>query len=391
MSRHNMPWDEWVPGVLSYRQIEELIKEDLFNQHENEDLKGELDHSSIDLTLTNECYELLLGSVKPFGKSYLSKIKRMKLATKYEPDSDGIFLLKPRTTYLFKLQERIPLLRGECIYGQATAKSTIGRMDVLARLIVDGMQTYEEFIPSLIGNGDMYIEITPMTFNVKVKQGVSLNQLRLFKGAPQDCEIRSTALYRTVITNSKSNDGSLSLDARQIKVESKKASVFRTIDIKEESSPVELWGKYHTDPHQYLESVLCDRFDRIPITPGRFHIMRSYEKIAVPKGIAVYCRAIDETIGEMRIHYAGFAHPFFGYKNPEEIRGLPKPAGTPLVFEVRGHDVKVSLMHREKMARLIFYRMSEDASLQSKSISDSDPYQHQSLQLSKFFKKWSDK
>lgn len=29
-------------------------------------------------------------------------------------------------------------------------------------------------------------------------------------------------------------------------------------------------------------------------------------------GVAVYCRPSDETIGEMRIHYAGFVHPGFG-------------------------------------------------------------------------------
>ncbi|HEV7165720.1 MAG TPA: 2'-deoxycytidine 5'-triphosphate deaminase [Gammaproteobacteria bacterium] len=389
MSKTDMPWDEWVPGALSYRQIQELINEDLFNQHD--EFKGELDHSSIDLTLSSECYELPHGSVKPFGSRYLNRVKRMGLAVKYKPDKEGIFLLKQRNTYLFKLQERIPLLRSTCIYGQATAKSTVGRMDVLARLIVDGMQTYEEFLPAEIGNGDMYIEITPMTFNVRVKQGISLNQIRLFKGTPQDCEIRSTAIYNTVITNTESTDGSLSLDTSTVTIEKSKVSVFRTVEMKPESPAIDLWQKHHADPHLYWEFVEGNKHKRIEIAPTRFHIMRSYERIAVPKGIAVYCRASDETIGEMRIHYAGFAHPYFGYKNGENAQSKPEPVGTPLVFEVRGHDVKVSLMHREKMARLIFYRMSEDANLESKPIKDDDAYQHQSLQLSKCFKNWSEK
>jgi hypothetical protein len=42
----------------------------------------------------------------------------------------------------------------------------------------------------------------------------------------------------------------------------------------------------------------------------------------------------------------------------------------------------------EKMARLVFYRMSEDANTEDKPIDDQDPYQHQDLQLSKFFKAW---
>ena len=35
-------------------------------------------------------------------------------------------------------------------YGQATAKSSVGRLDVLARLIVDGMDHYEAFHPQAI-------------------------------------------------------------------------------------------------------------------------------------------------------------------------------------------------------------------------------------------------
>jgi dCTP deaminase len=77
------------------------------------------------------------------------------------------------------------------------------------------------------------------------------------------------------------------------------------------------------------------------------------EHISLSGEIAVYCRAIDETIGEMRIHYAGFVHPLFGRERKD------RKHGTPLIFEVRGHDVGVTLTDGEKMARLTFYRMSE--------------------------------
>jgi deoxycytidine triphosphate deaminase len=121
----------------------------------------------------------------------------------------------------------------------------------------------------------------------------------------------------------------------------------------------------------------------IVLRKNAFHILRSKERISLPGGIAVYCRAIDETIGEMRIHYAGFAHPFFGRERKD------KRTGTPLIFEVRGHDVKVTLTDGEKMARLIFYRMSEDCK------APRDPkkrrksgYEDQTLKLSGFFTLW---
>lgn len=381
------PWSEWIPGALSWRQVKCLADEGLIQDHID---SKKIDHSSFDLTLANECYELPSGSVKPFGEGYLHDIKKMKLATPYKPDAKGEYFLYKKKTYLFRLNERIPLFKGKNFYGQATAKSSIGRMDVLARLVVDGMHTYEEFSPNDIGTGEMYLEITPMTFNVKIKPGSSLSQLRLFKGPPSDCEIESEDLYNTVIVNDESKDGTLSLDTSTVPISGTPTSAFCSKEMDGDGNAIQLWDAKHTNPSIHWTLLPQDENERIPIKSSKFFIMRSFERIAVPKGIAVYCRAIDETIGEMRIHYAGFAHPYFGYAKTDDPK-LPKPAGTPLVFEVRGHDVDVSLMHREKMARLVFYRMSEDANLEDKDIDDEDPYQHQDLQLSKFFEPWPTK
>jgi len=77
----------------------------------------------------------------------------------------------------------------------------------------------------------------------------------------------------------------------------------------------------------------------------------------------------------MRIHYAGFVHPKFGYQRADGFEG------TPLIFEVKGHDFNVTLTNEEVMARLTFYRMSQDSDVES-------TYGKQTLQLSKFFKPW---
>lgn len=123
------------------------------------------------------------------------------------------------------------------------------------------------------------------------------------------------------------------------------------------------------------------------IEKDKFYLLRSKEKISVPPGIAIYCRASDETIGEMRIHYAGFAHPYFGYERNDGVEG------TPLIFEVRGHQVNVTLTDGEKMANLTFYRMSKDGEKEESKNGEKkeSSYQKQSLQLSKFFAPWPDK
>ena len=55
-------------------------------------------------------------------------------------------------TYIFKLNERLESGLSEIgVHGQATAKSSVGRVDVLTRLIVDGMVTYEITASSSLG------------------------------------------------------------------------------------------------------------------------------------------------------------------------------------------------------------------------------------------------
>ena len=142
-------------------------------------------------------------------------------------------------------------------------------------------------------------------------------------------------------------------------------------------------------PWHHWKFEVADKSGRVRIQKDRFYIIRSREKIHLPKGIAVYCRASDETIGEMRIHYAGFVHPFFGFERTDGARG------TPLIFEVRGHDINVSLRDKEKMAMLEFYRMSEDAKEEKPTKKKPEKkemnYGSQTLQLSKFFASWPKK
>lgn len=377
------PWKSWVPGVLSKRQLSELCHEGYIDKVDGLGSEsGPVDYSAIDLTLTDEGYRMTKGSVKPFGDRYLRQIESQGLIEKLQADGDGGFLLNRAHTYLFKLKEEIKFKREARLFGQATAKSTIGRMDVLARLIVDGADRYESFDPEALGrgSGDMYVEITPMTFNVRVKAGISLSQLRIFRGDPKDSEIRGEEVYEPILHGMRqSADGSLSVDLEPTSIHGHEVCAFWAKGMEKEDKPIDLWQHEERAkplPCDYWKFLKADEHARIKIEKNHFYIIRSKEKISLPESIAVYCRASDETIGEMRIHYAGFVHPFFG-KDRED-----GAFGTPLIFEVRGHDVDVSLRDGETMAQLTFYRMSE--SCESGEVS----YNEQTLQLSKIFAPW---
>jgi len=324
---------------------------------------------------------MLQGSVKPASNEpYSVTLRNTTLAEIVKFGEDDVLTLDRQNTYVFKLAERLyPELSNIGIYGQATAKSSVGRVDVLARLIVDGMDQYESFSAESLKSrsGDMYLEVTPYTFRVNVKIGKSLSQLRLFYGEPKSVEVSGKAICCTVFKGSTASDASLSVDLENTTIYGAQAAAFCAVK-NSNDEPIDLWsekGKVQADPRKYWELVKADRKGRLTIKNDRFYILRSKEKIRVPEGIAIYCRASDETIGEMRIHYAGFVHPWFGVRDDEE-------KGTPLIFEVRGHQVDVSLRHGERLANLTLYRMSENAG------SDKSPYGKQTLKLSSFFSEW---
>jgi dCTP deaminase len=382
------PWKDWIPGVLSKEQIQELCAdgriENVVNWNSDDEDKNPIDYSAIDLTLTDEGYLLTKGSVKPFGDRYIHFNKSNGLVERLPRGED--YELKRSNTYLFKLREKLSFTdpKEAKIYGQATAKSTIGRMDVLARLIVDGMDVYEGFNPDGLakGSGEMYLEITPMTFHVRVKEGISLSQLRLFRGKPENAEIKGEEVYEPLLhcKDGGEMDGSLSVDLQGTQISKNNVCAFCANPMGEGDEPINLWEREHYEPHQYWKFKTIDENGRLKIDKTHFfYILRSKELISLPDNVAVYCRAIDEAIGEMRIHYAGFVHPFFG-----KGRDTDDSLGTCLIFEVRGHDVDVSLKDGEKMARLTFYHLSRPCKRGKSS------YNEQTLQLSKIFADWPD-
>lgn len=395
-------WDDWVPGVLSRSQ--------LIRMHEEEYLTGvqierneDVDHSSIDLHLTDDGFHLPRGSFKPYrGKQFLDELLERGLATPIFPDGDGHFRLRRRETYLFALREGLnfdeEVIRQKIFYAQATAKSTIGRVDVLARLIVDGMDHYERFVPdadgktSIIGPTKMYVEITPISFQVLVKSGLAITQLRLFLGHPSNCLIPTGPdVVRACFANPDlSNDATLSVDLSPTKVSGVEACGYCAKKDSRGLDPIPLWKPEEGghDPFRWW-SVVQSHDGMCDIDVDRFHILRSQERLTLPSGVAVYAKATDEEIGEMRIHYAGFVHPNFGTLRHDD------KDGTPLIFEVRCHNLRVILRSGEILARLQFYRMSKDEGLskidKEKILKVQDnPYSIQELNLSKIFSpEWS--
>ena len=263
-------------------------------------------------------------------------------------------------------------------------------MAVLTRLMANKCASFDT-IDKESYEGSVYLEVTPITFPIRVQKGEALAQLRLFLGSPQWSELKPKELplygamilkedgqpkteNLTAVTVNLAPDKNLARNEEIIAFGTKKKE-----EIKEKGLVVNLTkGEESHDPKEFWQPESGNRQGTLKIVPERFYILRSKERFKLPPDVAVYCHAISETLGELRIHYAGFVHPGFG---------LREDCGTPIIFEVRGHNIQVILRDGETLARIEFYRMSKpcrgECLEQKKS-----PYEGQELRLSKYFKDW---
>ncbi len=116
------------------------------------------------------------------------------------------------------------------------------------------------------------------------------------------------------------------------------------------------------------------------LNPGDFYILASKEKIRVPPEFAAEMIPYDSSVGEFRIHYAGFFDPGFGYSMTGQF------PGTRAVLEVRSHEVPFLMEDGQIVGRLV-YEYLTDAPQKLYGSDLNSNYQQQTLALSKHFKR----
>ena len=83
-------------------------------------------------------------------------------------------MLEKGIVYLAPLLEHLDLRPS--LSGAANPKSSTGRLDIFSRLIVDGSEAFDE-VP-LNYRGRLWLEISPRSFSVRVREGSRLCQIR---------------------------------------------------------------------------------------------------------------------------------------------------------------------------------------------------------------------
>jgi dCTP deaminase len=343
--------------------------------------------SSIDLPLGANYWEMK-GSCRT-GKQYKVPDLIQKYSLHIDPKSltNEPIVLKQRHVYLFQADCELDL-SGVRIQGKATGKSSVGRLDCLVRLLVNESDTFD-----FIDGGkrhELYVEVTPISFDLEVKRGTALSQLRLYKGRDQDISLTKEELFHeednafpVVDDNGRPyrhpcKDQSddiwfpFRLDLTPDPIA--KCSAFAAREAKTLPA-LDPGRKHYYDPRVYWEPIEWKN-DAIALEPDRLYILRSKERLRIPGHLALECKSYTTEMGEWRIEYAGFAHPYFGALRDDH-------KGSPIIFEVRGHNVPTILTHEIPLGNVRFLRMSKAAPVPKPT-----EYEEQELALSKCFKPW---
>ena len=328
-------------AYLNREEIRKLIKNRIIVSKTKINSK-QIQPASLDLTLSRKCYRIKASFI-PNNIPIKSIIKNLTLN---EIDLNKEFLLEKNCIYLCELSERMNLpINIRC---KANPKSTTGRLDIFTRLITEYGTEYD-FIDYNY-KGKIFLEIIPQSFSIKLKQGVSLNQIRFFKGKEDEKIIKKQKI--------------------SVSIKKGKVSAYKAKKI---TSSVNLSKISFYKNDLFWEKIIpSDNF--FIIEKNEFYILMSKEFINIPNNQAAELEPFKDSFGNFRVHYAGFFDPGFG--NYYRV---------PAVLELRAYDTPFMIRNGQLVGQLNYYEINElKNNYYGRSIKSN--YHKQSLKLAKQFK-----
>ena len=341
-------------------------------------LSDQLQPSSIDLRLGPIGYRVRASFLPNVYATVQRKLQDLKIE---EVDLSKPALLERGAVYIVPLQEELSL--PDNFSGKANPKSTTGRLDIFTRLITDYGDTFEKIRPGY--KGKLYAEIVPLSFRVIVREGTRLNQLRIRYGNPRPSDKLVSDLHQRepiVYSQDESPVAPFISEGLRLSVDLEGTSSSDVVGYRarKDAPPIDLAKVNYYDLHDFFDPLYRSAARSIVLEPGEFYILTSKEKVSVPPDSAAELWPFDPSVGEFRIHYAGFFDPGFGWSSEDELKG------SHAVLEVRSHEVPSLLEDGQVVGRLIYERLLfPPARLYGREIGSS--YQSQRLTLSKHFKR----
>jgi dCTP deaminase len=267
------------PGILPCQSIETLIAAGAIASETPFD-PDQVQPASLDLRLSDRAWRVR-ASFLPGLRQVEDRIADVAM---HAIDLSGGYVMEKGCVYIARLQERLSLPKG--LIARANPKSSTGRVDVFVRLLTDRGGSFDDVDEGY--DGPLYLEIAPQTFSILVRPGTRLNQLRLKAGEPPKLETRSVGVDLTG-----AEGGVVGFRGRR------------------HAGVVDLDRIDGHDPRDFWEPLTLRRGELL-LDPGEFYILASSDDVEIPVDQAAEMTPIDPSVGEFRVHYAGFFDPGFG-------------------------------------------------------------------------------
>jgi dCTP deaminase len=360
-------------GILPFQAIHALRRDGEILA-EADILPEQVQPASVDLRLGAVAYRVRASFLPGPDATVLEKIEQLD---GYAIDLTNSAVLEKGCVYVVPLIESLAL--SENIAGLANPKSSTGRLDILTRLITDRTAAFDRVERGY--HGPLYVEIAPRTFSVVVRTGTRLNQLRFRRGAPTVASGELQRLHdeqQIVMAlgdeNKLGEDGMLRVTVDLGGDGGDSLIGFRA---RKHTDRIDVERIGHYDPLDFWEPIHAHRDPRIILDPNDFYILKTRESVGVPPDYAAEMMAYDTTVGEFRVHYAGFFDPGFGWDRAA--------GGSRAVLEVRSHEVPFLLEHGQTVGWLRYEPMAgRPDKLYGRGIGSN--YQNQGLALAKQFR-----
>ena len=364
-------------GILTSRLLKDIVKKRIVtcdNPIENVQYQP----ASLDVRLGKLAYRIR-SSFVPGNRTVEEVLNELVM---YPIDLEQNGILEKNQVYLVPLMESLCLPSNLSV--RANPKSTTGRLDMLTRVISDHSSRFDEIRAGYCGN--LYLEIVPRSFTVRVKPGLSLNQLRFIQGECLVDDDGLRTLYRQESLLYDSNDQAITEAEACIQdgllmsvdLQGEKNQGIIGYKAKKNSDIVDLSKIRYYDVADFWEPIHRNKYDQLILEPEEFHLLCSKEKVRIPPNYSAEMVAYDIGAGEFRVHYAGFFDPGFGFGNGD----IP---GTYAVLEVRSHEVPYRISHGQPFCKIQYAHNIEPPDVLYGSDIKSN-YQRQRLSLSKQFK-----
>jgi len=285
-------------------------------------------------------------------------------------------------TYLVELGVDLKFQPDE--WGYVNPKSSAGRIDLHCIVIAEG-GTQFNIVPRGY-QGKLFAILVPQSFYVKLQSGVSLTQLRIFRGERKFLDnqaLRELHSKYGLIDNPGLepviDDDHLIL---RIDLQSNPSNLVITGTRK----PILLTAKGTIEPKVYFRVKQLDGNGGLWLEPDEFALLATVERVRIPVGVCAEMVSFSDVHGELRSHYAGFFDRGFGYGEHGEM------AGNTAVCEVRNKAaVPVRLSHGQLIARFKFEYLKTEPNMVYGAVGQVSNYSSQvAIKLAKFFAPWSE-